>query len=119
CFSWLGVTPYLTAEAMMATLRYVASTPAGGAVVFDYAVSPSLLDPAARAAEATLARRVAAAGGPWRRAFDPAALADDLSALGFVRVEDLDQHALNARYFAARTDGLGVGSLAHVMQAWR
>jgi methyltransferase (TIGR00027 family) len=117
-FSWLGVTPYLTADAVMATLRYVASTPAGGAVVFDYAVSPSLLDPVARSAEAALARRVAAAGEPWRVSFDPAALAADLRAMGFLRVEDLDGNALNARFFAGRSDGLVVGSLAHVMQAW-
>src|SRR5262249_7097362 len=42
-FSWLGVTPYLTIEGMMATLRFIASAPIGSGGVFDYVTSPSLL----------------------------------------------------------------------------
>jgi len=49
-FSWLGVTPYLTNSAVIATLRFVASMPVGGGIVFDYMILPSSLDPAARLA---------------------------------------------------------------------
>jgi O-methyltransferase involved in polyketide biosynthesis len=42
-FSWLGVTPYLTTEVVMATLGFIASTPVGSGVVFDYVISPTLL----------------------------------------------------------------------------
>ncbi len=59
----------------------------------------------------------AAAGEPWQSFFDPSVLAADLKAMGFVEVEDLGGEALNARYFQARTDGLRVGSLAHLMVA--
>jgi len=41
----------------------------------------------------------------------------DLRAMGFREVEDLGQADINAKYFKDRTDGLRVGSLAHVMHA--
>ena len=43
-FSWLGVTPYLTRESCMATLRFIAQLPPGSGVVFDFAVDPKLLN---------------------------------------------------------------------------
>ncbi|HEX3529734.1 MAG TPA: class I SAM-dependent methyltransferase [Thermoanaerobaculia bacterium] len=116
-FSWLGVTPYLTHDAILATLRFIASRPTGSGVVFDYAISLSLLNPAERWVFDALSRRVASAGEPWQTFFDPSALVGDLKALGFAQVEDLGGEALNARYFQGRTDGLRVGSLAHVMNA--
>ena len=42
-FSWLGVTEYLTTEAVMATLRFVASAQKGSGIVFNYMILPSLL----------------------------------------------------------------------------
>ena len=35
-FAWLGVTPYLTRDAVMATLAFVASLAKGSEVIFDY-----------------------------------------------------------------------------------
>jgi O-methyltransferase involved in polyketide biosynthesis len=43
-FSWLGVTPYLTRESCMATLRFIAQRPTGSGVAFDFAVDPKLLN---------------------------------------------------------------------------
>jgi methyltransferase (TIGR00027 family) len=40
-FSWLGVTPYLTRESCIATLRFIAQLPPGSGVAFDFAVDPS------------------------------------------------------------------------------
>jgi methyltransferase (TIGR00027 family) len=116
-FSWLGVTPYLTSDTVMATLRWIASAPSGSAVVFDYAISPSLLTATERWVFDTLAQRVAAAGEPWQGFFEPAALMRDLQAMGFGHVEDMGPAEINARYFKDRTDGLRVGSLAHLMNA--
>src|SRR5262249_10527642 len=42
--SWLGVTMYLTEEAVFATLRDVASLASGSEIVFQYALPESLLD---------------------------------------------------------------------------
>ncbi len=116
-FSWLGVTEYLTTEAVMATLRFIASAPVGSGVVFDYMISPSLLTPAQRSRFDALAQRVASAGEPWQAFFDPELLTRDLRAMGFAYVEDKGPEEINARYFKNRKDGLRVGSLSHLIYA--
>jgi methyltransferase (TIGR00027 family) len=116
-FSWLGVTEYLTAEAVRATLRFIASAPVGSAVVFDYMVSPSLLTPEQRFRFDAVSQRVALAGEPWRAFFNPGLLTKELRAMGFGYVRDSGPEEINTRYFKNRTDGLRVGSLSHVMIA--
>ncbi|RJX28581.1 MAG: class I SAM-dependent methyltransferase [Desulfarculus sp.] len=117
-FAWLGVTPYLTPEAVTGTLRFIAAAPAGSGAVFDYAVPPELLDARGQAAFAALSQYSAKAGEPWLATFDPAALGRELAALGLGRVQDLGQEEINARYFQGRADGLRVGSLYHLVSAW-
>jgi methyltransferase (TIGR00027 family) len=118
-FSWLGVTPYLTREACMTTLSFVAKMPAGSGVVFDFAVDRKLLNPGQRMALGVLSKRVAAAGEPFQLFFDPGELQDELKRLGFHRTEFLQGKELNARYFKDRKDGLLVrGGLGHLMGAW-
>jgi methyltransferase (TIGR00027 family) len=118
-FSWLGVTPYLTHDACMNTLSFIAHMPAGSAVVFDFAVDRSLLNLGQRMALDALARRVAAAGEPFQLFFRPTQLQDELKRLGFRRTEFLQGEQINARYFSGRTDGLKVrGGLGHLMGAW-
>lgn len=116
-FSWLGVAPYLTIDGVMTTLRFIASASKGSAVVFDYAPALSLLTPAQRLVIDAMANRLAAAGEPLHTFFDPAELMNDLRAMGFGHVEDIGPEELNAKYFKDRTDGLRVGSLAHMMNA--
>ncbi len=116
-FSWLGVTEYLTTEVVMATLRFIASAPAGSGVVFDYMISPSLLTPAQRSRLDGFSRRVGSAGEPWQAYFNPELLARDLRAMGFGYVENLGPKEINAKYFESRRDGLQVGSLSHIMNA--
>jgi methyltransferase (TIGR00027 family) len=116
-FSWLGVTEYLTSEAVMGTLRFIASAPVGSGVAFDYMVSPSLLTPGQRTRFQALARRVALAGEPWQAFFEPGMLTRDLRAMGFRYVEDKGPEEINAMYFKNRKDGLRVGSLSHVIYA--
>jgi len=114
-FSWLGVVMYLTAEAFAATLGFIASMPAGTAVVFDYAVDRGSLSIAERVGLAVLERRVKRAGEPLRTFFRPVDLARRLADAGFLSVEDLGADELNARYFAGRADKLrvtgGIGRL--------
>ena len=116
-FSWLGVTEYLTSSAVTATLQFVASMPVGSGIVFDYMLSPSLLNPIARLAFDRLAQRVSLAGEPFQTFFDPSVLKSSLGAMGFGRMEDLGPEELNARFFQERSDNLRVGSLSHVMIA--
>jgi O-methyltransferase involved in polyketide biosynthesis len=117
-FAWLGVVPYLTSAAVRSTLGYIARvTTAAGGVVFDYALAPETLSPTQRLVYDGLAARVRAAGEPFQSGFTPEALLTDLRQLGFAVAEDLTPDALNARYLSQRSDGLRVGSLAHLMWA--
>jgi methyltransferase (TIGR00027 family) len=116
-FSWLGVTMYLRSAAIDATLRFVASMPVGSGIVFDYLISPSLLNPRARMVFENLAHRVALAGEPFQTFFDPSFLKITLRAMGFGQIEDIEPEEMDARYFRGRTDEARVGKLAHVMNA--
>src|SRR5271165_7086729 len=96
---WLGVTPYLTEEAVFATLSELARFSGGAEVVFDYPNPPDAIEePEVREAHEALAARVAAIGEPLRCHFDTEALHERARSLGFVRIEDLDRAALVARY---------------------
>ena len=117
-FSWLGVTMYLTEDAVTATFGFIASTSPGGGVAFDYAVPRSSLNWVGRLALDALSYRVAAAGEPFRTFFDPSALKERLRQIGFSCVEDLDAAEINARYFKDRADRLKItSSLGHLMSA--
>jgi len=119
-FSWLGVTMYLTHDAVLATLRYVASSlPEGSAIVFDYVVPLSSVALVPRLAARALLLRLAASGEPWRTFFDPAVLEAQLRALGFTHTEDSGPDELHARFFRDRADELQVARLGRVMCAQR
>jgi methyltransferase (TIGR00027 family) len=98
-FLWLGVTPYLTSQAVQATLATIGGLPGGGEVAFDYADPPSALTPQARAAHLIRAERVAALGEPWLSYFEAGALRDALIAQGFSTIEDLGPRDMAARYW--------------------
>ncbi len=117
-FAWLGVIPYLTAEAARATLAFIGGLPANSGVVFDYAVPPDSMGADARAAFDLLAARVARAGEPFRLFFEPADLAAMLSDMGFHHIQDLDAAEIDRLYFRDRADGLSVaGGLGRLVSA--
>jgi methyltransferase (TIGR00027 family) len=116
-FSWLGVVPYLERPAIDATFRYIASLPENTAVAFDYAIPPESMAWTARLIFNQMAKRVAALGEPWKTFFDPPTLARDLRQIGFTSVEDFGADALNARYFAGRTDKLRIGGSGRMAMA--
>jgi methyltransferase (TIGR00027 family) len=114
-FAWLGVVPYLTREAIKATLRFIAGLPKGSAVIFDY--GEPARDDAQQQAAVALMERVAAAGEPFRSHFMPGELVGDVSALGFSQVENFDAGRLNPRYFADRADDLKLRGNGHILMA--
>ena len=60
----------------------------------------------------------AARGEPWLSLFEPATLTVRLKELGFAQVWDFGPEEANARYFAGRTDGLGLRvCTTHLMKA--
>ena len=117
-FSWLGVTPYLTATSAMATLAFIGSLPTGSGLVFDYAIERSSLNFEEQMAMDALASRVARAGEPLRLFLDHRALERMLRAAGFREVEDLGPVEIESRYLADRADNLRVAAgLAHLVNA--
>ena len=101
-FTWLGVVPYLTGEAVWSTLGFVASLPNGAHVAFDYCEPPHSLSPEMRARHDRRAARVAGLGEPWIGYFEPERLRAKLASLGFCRVEDLGPAQIALRYFPSR-----------------
>lgn len=103
-FTWLGVVPYLTADAIWSTMRFIAALPGGAQVVFDYADPAETLSPEARAAHERRAARVAAIGESFLTYFEPPELHAQLAAIGFREVEDLGPPEIVATYFPWRKD---------------
>lgn len=105
-FGWLGVVPYLTRDAFRSTLETIGRFPAGSSVTFDYAFPPETLSPERRQVFDMLAKRVEAAGEPFRLFFTTDAMEDELRRAGFHRSEQADSDRLNELYFVGRADGL-------------
>jgi O-methyltransferase involved in polyketide biosynthesis len=115
-FSWLGVAPYLTLDAIFDTLRTVASMAPGTEIIFQYLLPAALLDDECRQIRELFANRGTARGEPLVTFFEPAKLTEQVRKLGFGEVWDLGPDEANARYFANRTDGLQLRA-DHYMRA--
>lgn len=105
-FSLLGVTQYLTAEAVWATLRHVATAATGSEVVCGYLVPPSSLDTNNQRVLTFLQAVTATRGEPIRTFFTPDALAKGLHTLGFNEIRDVGGDGALAQYTHGRTDGV-------------
>jgi methyltransferase (TIGR00027 family) len=101
-FTWLGVVPYLTEQAVWSTLGFIASLPAGAHVVFDYSDPPDSLSPEMRLEHEKRAARVAALGEAWVNFLEAESLHAKLRALGFHEIEDLGPPQIASRYFPGR-----------------
>jgi methyltransferase (TIGR00027 family) len=115
-FQWLGVVPYLSREAILAILDYVAGIPAS-AVVFDYTEPFENHPPERRAHMMATAQRAAERGEPWLSFFDPVELTAILRGRGFAEIEDLGFVDLLGRFFAGEAGPSASGG--HVVRAER
>lgn len=116
-FSWLGVVPYLDADAIEKTLSFISSCAPGSALVFDYIVNPDSLSDMEQMAINILAAQLAAGGEPLKSFFEPKALANKLMIYGFTQIEDIGPEYLNERYLIKRNDGLRVGNVTRMFKA--
>jgi methyltransferase (TIGR00027 family) len=101
-FSWLGVTMYLTRDAIDAVLATVVSFPRGSEIVLTFA-QPRKEDDGDGG---RLAAGAAAIGEPWLSYFEPDEMAAVLSRHGFTTVQFPTRDDILARYYAERRDGL-------------
>lgn len=104
--SMLGVTMYLTPEAISTTLRQPASLAAGSIMVFSYSRPIEMAPPEVRPILEGAAKGAAASGHPWLSLLTPDQAAGLARQAGFAEVEVVTSTALHERYFAHRRDGL-------------
>jgi methyltransferase (TIGR00027 family) len=116
-FTWLGVVPYLTEDAIWATLSFIGGLPGGAHVVFDYSDPPETMDADVRAFHDQRARRVAAVGERWITYFEAEPLRQRLLELGFLEVEDLRSGQLVNRFYPGRGSQLPRRG-GHLVRAW-
>ncbi|HEV3045134.1 MAG TPA: class I SAM-dependent methyltransferase [Roseiarcus sp.] len=111
---WLGVVPYLTREAIIATLAALAC--ASAEVVFNYGEPLEAFSGARRAYMEAFHARVAALGEPFLSRFRPAEMAALLGEAGFRRLEDFGPHEMAVYLGAAAPPAPGTPG-GHVVYA--
>ncbi|HKW87894.1 MAG TPA: class I SAM-dependent methyltransferase [Candidatus Acidoferrales bacterium] len=104
--SWLGVTQYLTAAAIEATLALTLSLPRTSEIVLSFITPQAALSGLEADAVATAAAKSAEVGEPWLSRFDPADLASQLRRMGFSQVVHFTPEQAHECYLKNRQDDL-------------
>jgi methyltransferase (TIGR00027 family) len=117
-FTWLGVVPYLTEDAIGRTLDYMSSIQ-NSEVVFDYMEPPEAFSEELRQLEKARAEQLKKIGEPSGSRFEPAGMAAILRAHGFCTIEDINFQQIATR-FGHAVQGLAPGHIGvHVVHARR
>ena len=117
-FSWLGVSYYLSRDAVLETLRSLRSVAAPGSLLaFDHIDLNAFDLGKASARVRDMLEFVNAIGEPMVTGFDPRSLPEVLASCGFHVIEALDPARVHARYFEGRSDGLGATEHFHFVLA--
>jgi methyltransferase (TIGR00027 family) len=115
--SWLGVSFYLSREAVAATLAAVGGLAAGSELIMEYALPPEQRDETGQA-YADFALPVAAERGePWRSFFTPEQLSDLLAANGLTVAEQVRQQDAIPAALWRRSDALRPADLCRLVRA--
>ena len=105
-FSWTGVAPYLTAQAIESTLRTIAWAAADSEVVFSYLAEESMLDDVGKQFLRSYAPLAASVGEPVQAGRPVIEIERLISRCGLKVVDHPERADLEHRYFADRIDGL-------------
>jgi methyltransferase (TIGR00027 family) len=117
-FTWLGVVPYLTRDAIDRTLDFAASIE-GSEVVFDYMEPADAFSGELRQIEKARAAQLEKLGERSESRFEPAGVAAILRAHGFSVVEDIGYQEIAER-FGGNVRGLAPGHAGlHVVHGRR
>jgi len=116
-FSWLGVTQYLTRDAIGTTLRFVLSMPPGSEITFQFVVPHDHLSGIDAEVSSFAANGAAARGEPWITRLDPEECEVWLANMGFSKVFRLTPEEAQRRYFDGRRDGLRVYRVSEIIDA--
>jgi methyltransferase (TIGR00027 family) len=110
--SWLGVTMYLSAEAVEQTLAAVAGLAPGTELIADYLLPEDARDEAGALYGALVARASAEHGEPWRSCFTPGQMADLAARAGLRAVRAVSQRDAIPAGLWQRADQLRPAALA-------
>ena len=113
--SSLGVTQYLSVDAIQAMLREVAGLARRTTIVCSFVLPAPLIEPDEREMRADIEARAASRGHPWRSVFSPDEVRRLAHHAGFAEVTFAMGDDLAARYFAGRKDGLRPLSSAYLI----
>jgi methyltransferase (TIGR00027 family) len=115
-FTWLGVVPYLTHDAIGSTLDYMASIQ-NSEVVFDYMEPPEAFSEEIRGVVTERTEQLEKTEERWASRFEPAGIAAILRAHGFCDIEDISFQQIASR-FGRDVQGLATGQAGvHVVHA--
>ena len=103
-FSWVGVTMYLTLDAISATLATMAGCRAGSRVVLTYNQPPAVLGGTTAQIAAAFAGIAAEMGEPFVSRFLPGQIDQLLRGHGFGEIAGFGPDQARAAYFQGRTD---------------
>ena len=104
-YSWLGVTYYLTPEAIRDTLDRVAQKSASGSrIVFDFKIAKHMMTQEWRTLCEKMEGFVARRGEPMLTDFTPQSLSDMMARHGYTEVEMMPPEEQQKRYLGDRTD---------------
>ena len=103
-FSWIGVTMYLTLNAIEATLATVSACPAGTRIVLTYNLPPSALRGLGLGAHNYLANIAADMGEPFVSLFEPQEAEALMRRLGFIDIIHVGPEEAIHSYFHGRDD---------------
>lgn len=104
--SWMGVTQYLTPDALDATFQFALSLAPSSEVVFRFILPQSAVSGIEAEALALTAKRAAEAGEPWLTRLRADELATKFRSRGFSRIVPLAPEEPRERCFEGRRDGL-------------
>jgi len=110
--SWLGVTMYLTSEAVAQTLAAVAGLAPGTELIADYLLPPDARDEAGALYGTLVAQASAERGEPWLSCFTPGQMADLAARAGFGPVRAVSQRDAIPAGLWQRADSLRPAALA-------
>jgi methyltransferase (TIGR00027 family) len=102
----MGVSMYLTTDAITATLRHVAALASGSTLVMSFMLPIELMDPDVRPGVERAADGARASGTPFISFFTPVEMLALARNAGFKEAQHVSAATLAERYFAGRTDGL-------------
>jgi methyltransferase (TIGR00027 family) len=115
-FTWLGVVPYLTRDAIGGTLGYMSSIQ-NSEVVFDYLEPPETFSEELRQLETERIEQLEKINERWVSRFEPSDIAAILRSHGFCAIEDINFQEIASR-FGRAVHGLAPGRYGvHVVHA--